>query len=128
MMWEWIACFSMRRPLLRLTVQNVLPNSVSASPPHTSLTSNVQSLVPPFASGDQPFHIRRLGVINSNGNAAPPGGRDQFSGFFDSQIGREAVAVFVSACAFVNCGRCSKPSHPPRPVRLQCLSPPPRGP
>ena len=26
------------RPLSRLTVQNVLPNSVSASPPHTSLT------------------------------------------------------------------------------------------
>src|SRR5216683_2376808 len=50
--------------------------------PHV-IDQNVQSLVPPFDSGDQLFHLRRLGVINSSGNAAPAGGGDEFSGFFD---------------------------------------------
>jgi hypothetical protein len=38
MMCEWMACFSMAKPFPRLTVQNGLPNSVSGSPPQTSLT------------------------------------------------------------------------------------------
>src|SRR6202521_4615157 len=50
--------------------------------PHV-IDQNVQSLVPPLDGSDQLFHIRRLGVIDSNGNAAPAGGRDEFSGFFD---------------------------------------------
>src|SRR6266852_1787706 len=51
--------------------------------PHI-IDPNGQSLVPPFDTGDQPSHMCRLGLIHSYGNAAPAGGRDQFSGFFDS--------------------------------------------
>src|SRR5258708_38178028 len=50
--------------------------------PHV-IDQDVQSLVPPFDGGDEFLNLRGLGVIHSYGNAAPAGGRDQFSGFFD---------------------------------------------
>ena len=83
MMCEWIACFSMPQAVIEVDRPECLAEfRERVAAPHV-IDQNVQSLVPPFDSGDQFFHIRRLGVINSYGNATPAGGRDQFSGFFD---------------------------------------------
>jgi len=54
----------------RITAPNVIDQSV-------------QSFVPPFDAGTQPFHFHRVSVIDAYGNAVSTRDRDQFSGFFD---------------------------------------------
>lgn len=64
-----------------------------------------------FDAGDQLLHLRRFGVIDSYGNAAAPGGGNQFRGFFDGfgTAGRGALPsreVAGAAAGAVNRSAC----------------------